>query len=175
MNIKTKLNTVTVTEVIRHSKGLQEILTLDRSGSETEVPDRKGNRIVFCRNGKELHSITAKSSNERIQAHWDGFIHNITEEVKTQNAKKEIVMNNLIKKIQLKKVQFAEFNSQETNCFEAELWYNKKHVANVSNAGHGGGDDVRAVSEELIAPLVAECKEIAADLGCKYYSLSTLR
>ena len=44
-------------------------------------------------------------------------------------------------KIELKKIQYSEFASQETACFQADLYVDGKPFAIVSNAGHGGCDD----------------------------------
>lgn len=55
--------------------------------------------------------------------------------------------------LQLKSIKYAAFSSHETNCYEAKLYFKGKHVANVSNGGHGGCDDIYFVSmqEEVLA------------------------
>ncbi len=64
---------------------------------------------------------------------------------------------------QLKKVKVHDDMSEETMCFSAELWENGKHVANVSNRGHGGCNDVYPIPPlkyrdiEKYTSLDAEC------------------
>ncbi len=41
-------------------------------------------------------------------------------------------------KIELKKFKYAAFASQETNCFEAEVWIDGKRAGHAENDGHGG-------------------------------------
>lgn len=54
-----------------------------------------------------------------------------------------------MQKLQLKNIKFSEWNSQETNCFEAVVYFEGKRVAYAHNDGRGGctwaspiGDDV---------------------------------
>lgn len=42
--------------------------------------------------------------------------------------------------VTLKKVSYAEFASEETSCFRAEVYINGKHEGSVSNDGHGGSN-----------------------------------
>lgn len=44
-------------------------------------------------------------------------------------------------KLELKNIKYAEFNSEETNCFQATLHINGQKALRVSNEGHGGPDD----------------------------------
>ena len=44
-------------------------------------------------------------------------------------------------KIELKKIEFSERMSQETNCFVANLYINGKHVGEARNEGFGGPTD----------------------------------
>lgn len=44
--------------------------------------------------------------------------------------------------IELRKVHFAAFNSEETNCFDAEIWINGKKEGHCDNQGHGGPTSV---------------------------------
>lgn len=58
-------------------------------------------------------------------------------------------------KIELKNIKYAEFASEETHCFEGKLYVNGKHVADLSNDGHGGADyvywkDGAAVTEKQV-------------------------
>lgn len=43
--------------------------------------------------------------------------------------------------IELKAIQHSAFASQETNCYQANLYVDGKKIGTVSNAGHGGCDD----------------------------------
>lgn len=43
---------------------------------------------------------------------------------------------------ELRKVKIVEELSEETMCFTAQIWENDKHVADVSNRGYGGCNDV---------------------------------
>lgn len=44
-------------------------------------------------------------------------------------------------KLELKNVKFYESMSEETNCFEADLFINGKKIAYVKNSGQGGSTD----------------------------------
>lgn len=46
-----------------------------------------------------------------------------------------------MRKFELKKVKIHDDMSEETMCFSAELWVDGKHLADVSNRGHGGSND----------------------------------
>ncbi len=43
-------------------------------------------------------------------------------------------------KIELRKIKTCEFMSEETQCYNAEIWVDGVHCANAENEGHGGGD-----------------------------------
>lgn len=43
-------------------------------------------------------------------------------------------------KLELKAIKYAAFASEETHCYSAKLFVDGKHVADVSNDGHGGAD-----------------------------------
>jgi len=75
---------------------------------------------------------------------------------------------------ELKKVKYMASLSQETHCYSADLYLHGRKVAEVSNHGHGGCDDVgyvnklmaQYVSEELAkmdAPLEAICCDLVND------------
>ena len=49
---------------------------------------------------------------------------------------------------ELKKVQFFDEMSEETSCFKAEIWEDGKLVADVSNTGKGGCNDIYVHSKE---------------------------
>jgi len=45
-------------------------------------------------------------------------------------------------KFELRKIKYFDAGSEETPCFVAEIWEKGKHVADVKNDGHGGGNQV---------------------------------
>ena len=49
--------------------------------------------------------------------------------------------------IQLKSVKFSEWNSEETNCFQAIVYFNGKRVGMASNEGRGGCTWVRPTDD----------------------------
>lgn len=49
-------------------------------------------------------------------------------------------------RIALKKIKHSEFASQETNCYQAQVHFDGKHVADVENDGHGGCDNQHKVT-----------------------------
>ncbi len=42
--------------------------------------------------------------------------------------------------IELRSIKHSAFASEETYCYQAKVYVDGKHCANVSNNGHGGGD-----------------------------------
>lgn len=66
-------------------------------------------------------------------------------------------------KIELKKIEFSERMSQETNCFVADLYINGKKVGFANNEGHGGPTDYHGITPEdnkLIKEAEAYCKTL---------------
>ena len=57
--------------------------------------------------------------------------------------------------VELKNFKHSEFASQETNCYEASLYYKGKRIAVVSNDGHGGCDNQHIEDGEGYAALEA--------------------
>ena len=45
-------------------------------------------------------------------------------------------------KIELRSIKYAAFASEETHCHQSKLYVDGKHVADISNDGHGGADYV---------------------------------
>lgn len=45
-------------------------------------------------------------------------------------------------KIELRKVKIAKFASEETVCFQAEVWVDGKKAGMANNQGHGGPNDI---------------------------------
>ncbi|MES1915318.1 MAG: hypothetical protein MHM6MM_007287 [Cercozoa sp. M6MM] len=44
-------------------------------------------------------------------------------------------------KIELKSIKYAAFSSEETSCYQANLYVDGKKIGSVSNEGHGGCDN----------------------------------
>jgi hypothetical protein len=61
-------------------------------------------------------------------------------------------------KIELRKVSFSERNSEETNCFAADIYINGKRAGECSNDGHGGSTSYRIQPESLEREFEAYCK-----------------
>ncbi|WP_222165872.1 hypothetical protein [Edaphocola aurantiacus] len=69
-------------------------------------------------------------------------------------------------KIELKKIEFSERMSQETNCFTANLYIDGKYVGEASNTGIGGPTDYESYSEEgraLIKKAEEYCKGLPSE------------
>lgn len=58
-------------------------------------------------------------------------------------------------KIELRSVEHIERCSEETNCYAAKVFIDGKHVADVSNEGHGGCDHQRPARGKTQADLAA--------------------
>lgn len=66
-------------------------------------------------------------------------------------------------KIELKKIEFSERMSEETNCFVADLYINGKKAGYVKNDGHGGCTDYYGIEKrhsDIIAKAEAYCKTL---------------
>jgi len=66
-------------------------------------------------------------------------------------------------KIELKRIEFSERLSQETNAFSADLYINGRKVGEASNQGRGGPTDYGSYDEEgraLIKEAEAYCKTL---------------
>ena len=50
-------------------------------------------------------------------------------------------------KIELKKIEFSERMSEETNCFVADLYADGKKIGYVKNDGHGGSTDYYGIDK----------------------------
>lgn len=74
-------------------------------------------------------------------------------------------------KLELKKIKHSEWNSQETNNYQAELWVNDKKCAVMSNDGRGGCDMVHTYGipngNELMKIAEAYCKTLPDVEGLK--------
>lgn len=49
-------------------------------------------------------------------------------------------------KVELKKVKYYESMSEETSCFEADIWVNDKKLAFVCNQGQGGSNEYHPIN-----------------------------
>ena len=63
-------------------------------------------------------------------------------------------------RITLKSIKYSEFASQETSCYEANLYFDGKKVGIVSNQGCGGCDDQHFDSPEAEAEVEAYIKTL---------------
>lgn len=64
--------------------------------------------------------------------------------------------------IELRKIQYAAFASEETSCYSAQVWVDGVHVADVSNDGHGGCDHQRPAKGKVYADVEALNAKIKA-------------
>jgi len=72
--------------------------------------------------------------------------------------------------IQLKNVKFSEWNSEETNCFQAMVYFNGKRVGMASNEGRGGGTWVRPTDNvQDYKEFVAHCEALVKSNSGEYY------
>lgn len=51
--------------------------------------------------------------------------------------------------LELRKIKYSKFASEETHCYEAELFLDGKKIAVVSNQGHGGCDSQHFINREV--------------------------
>lgn len=72
--------------------------------------------------------------------------------------------------ITLKKIEWSSRQSEETNCFAAELYVDGVHLGTVSNDGHGGCDNFHpATAEGRALYAAAKARLIAAGAeDCQY-------
>jgi hypothetical protein len=72
--------------------------------------------------------------------------------------------------IQLKNVKFSEWNSEETNCFQAMVYFNGKRAGMASNEGRGGCTWVRPTDNiEDYRAFVAYCEALVKSNSEEYY------
>ena len=63
-------------------------------------------------------------------------------------------------KLELKNIKFYESMSEETNCFQADLFINGKKIADVKNQGQGGPTDYRVLdfkNQQILRDAEAFC------------------
>lgn len=73
--------------------------------------------------------------------------------------------------LELKRIEFSERLSQETNAFAADLWVNGKKVAYCENSGHGGCTNYNAYDPSL-RPLLKEAEEYCKSLPSVKYEVN---
>jgi hypothetical protein len=66
-------------------------------------------------------------------------------------------------KIELKRIQFSERMSEETNCFVADLYINGKNVGEAKNEGCGGPTNYYGNSKES-NDIIRECEKYCSSL-----------
>jgi len=73
-------------------------------------------------------------------------------------------------RITLKNVKHSEFASQETNCYEASIYFDGKKIGAVGNDGHGGCDNQYPENRAAWADMEAYIKSLPSkmvDIGLK--------
>lgn len=76
--------------------------------------------------------------------------------------------------IQLKNVKFSEWNSEETNCFQATIYFKGKKVGIAYNQGHGGPTDIHTTNMQDYKEIRDYCKAFADANEGEYYDTFTL-
>lgn len=77
--------------------------------------------------------------------------------------------------IELKNIKFSEWNSDETNCFQATIYFKGKKFGIAYNEGHGGSTDVQHVGTiEEYKEFRDYCKAFADAHKDEYYETFTI-
>lgn len=77
--------------------------------------------------------------------------------------------------IQLKNIKFSEWNSEETNCFQAMVYFKGKKVGMVGNDGRGGCTWVQPLEDmQSFKEFRAECEAFAEANKEEYYETYTI-
>jgi len=63
-------------------------------------------------------------------------------------------------KLELKKIEYSPFASEETHCYQADLWVDGKKWAVVGNDGHGGPDHLTLCDRG--GDVIAEMRKVNA-------------
>lgn len=81
-----------------------------------------------------------------------------------------------MEKLELKNVKFSEWNSEETNCFQAVVYFNGVKSAMVQNEGHGGSTDLYPIGDnfEAFRKVRAYCQSISDANKEDYYETYTI-
>lgn len=67
-------------------------------------------------------------------------------------------------KLELKNIKFYESMSEETNCFEADLFINGKKIAYVKNTGQGGSTDYHVLDFSKDNNVLREAEQFCLSL-----------
>jgi len=70
--------------------------------------------------------------------------------------------------IELKSIKWVKSMSQETPCYQAKVFVNGKHFADVENRGHGGGDDLSPSKNTNAKSFWNDVKQLEADIAETY-------
>lgn len=77
--------------------------------------------------------------------------------------------------IELKNIKFSEWNSEETNCFQATVYFKGKKVGMAGNEGHGGCTWVQPLEDmQAFKEFRAECEAFAEANKEEYYETYTI-
>jgi hypothetical protein len=81
-----------------------------------------------------------------------------------------------MEKLELKNVKFSEWNSEETNCFQAVVYFNGVKSAMVQNEGHGGSTDLYPIGDnfEAFRKVRAYCQSQADANREEYFETYTI-
>jgi hypothetical protein len=76
--------------------------------------------------------------------------------------------------IELKNIKFSEWNSEETNCFQAVVYFKGKKVGIAYNEGHGGPTDIQTENMEAYKEFRDHCKAFSEANKDEYYETYTI-
>lgn len=76
--------------------------------------------------------------------------------------------------IELKNIKFSEWNSEETNCFQATIYFKGKKIGIAYNEGHGGATDIQTENIEAYKEFRDHCKAFAEANKEEYYETFTI-
>ena len=81
-----------------------------------------------------------------------------------------------MEKLELKNVKFSEWNSEETNCFQAVVYFNGVKSAMVQNDGRGGSTDLYPLCDnfEAFKKVRDYCQSISDANKEEYYETYTI-
>ncbi len=77
-----------------------------------------------------------------------------------------------LNRVELKKVKFAAFASEETHCFSADVYINGERAGTVSNEGRGGGNFYHPMSCEMVLQNIARTMPPVVVPGGKYGTIA---
>jgi len=68
-----------------------------------------------------------------------------------------------MERVKLKNIKFSEWNSEETNCFQSDIYFDNKKVGFCSNEGRGGNTHCQWISvdtKEKFKEMEEYCKTL---------------